>query len=351
MNTDRELEWTIDLQSLGERLRRDLDERTVRDAFSRLGGTVETSEQNGAIQVRWRPHTQARPPADVAVSWLETGDYGAAMIVLETLLVDAPEDEQVLYNLGMAHSDHMTEGRAAELLGRLVELRPEYTNARVALGVAQLRLGDDAAAAESLETAVRQDDENPWAHRNLAAVMVRQDKVAEALAHLRRATDLAPRDLAAWFGLTQVLERTDDLEGADETYQRVVELAGPDGVGEAAREARSRIAETTFRDRGGGAERMDAVMYCLAAMEKFDAMGEVRMGQVVTEITLLGRRGLDVNDPEQKYELRSLPGSYSGLQLVSLMYVGWKRLQPEEDVGFDLSKEYEAALSLHDRSA
>ena len=37
MNTDRELEWTIDLQSLGERLRRDLDERTVRDAFSMLG--------------------------------------------------------------------------------------------------------------------------------------------------------------------------------------------------------------------------------------------------------------------------------------------------------------------------
>ena len=72
------------------------------------------------------------------------------------------------------------------------------------------------------------------------------------------------------------------------------------------------------------------------------------MGLVVTEITLLGRQGLDINDPEQKYELRTLPGSYSGLQLVSMMYVGMKRLQPAADTGFDLSKEYQAALSLHE---
>lgn len=48
-----------------------------------------------------------------------------------------------------------------------------------------------------------------------------------------------------------------------------------------------------------------------------------------------------------KYRLASVPGSYSGLHLVCLMYVGFKMFAPEQDVGFDLSKEYGAAKALY----
>jgi hypothetical protein len=57
-------------------------------------------------------------------------------------------------------------------------------------------------------------------------------------------------------------------------------------------------------------------------------------------------RGFDTNDSSKKYSLRSLPGNYSGLQLVSMMYVGFKQIDPSMDVGFDLSKEYETAKQL-----
>ena len=59
-------------------------------------------------------------------------------------------------------------------------------------------------------------------------------------------------------------------------------------------------------------------------------------------------RGLAVNEPARKYALKSLPGrEFSGLQLVAMMYVGFKGLDGSTDVGFDLSKEYEQALAMH----
>lgn len=67
---------------------------------------------------------------------------------------------------------------------------------------------------------------------------------------------------------------------------------------------------------------------------------------VAFEVALLGAKGLDVNDPTQKYQLRSLPGTFSGLHLVSIMYVAFKLTDPKADVGFDLSAEYEEARSL-----
>ena len=53
-----------------------------------------------------------------------------------------------------------------------------------------------------------------------------------------------------------------------------------------------------------------------------------------------------MNNPDSRYTLRSVPGEFSGLHLMCLMYVGFKKLEPKLDIGFDLSHEYEAALKL-----
>lgn len=63
-------------------------------------------------------------------------------------------------------------------------------------------------------------------------------------------------------------------------------------------------------------------------------------------IAILGQNGLDINDPVQKYTLRSLPGTYSGLHLCSIMYAAFKQFEPHEDVGIDFSKEYDAAFEM-----
>ena len=49
---------------------------------------------------------------------------------------------------------------------------------------------------------------------------------------------------------------------------------------------------------------------------------------------------------EQKYTLNSLPGKFSGMHLVSIMYAGMKAIDPDMDAGVDLSAEYAAAMAM-----
>jgi len=52
------------------------------------------------------------------------------------------------------------------------------------------------------------------------------------------------------------------------------------------------------------------------------------------------------SDGKWKYELKALPGNFSGLHLICLMYVAFKSIAPEMDIGFDLATEYAAAKAL-----
>ena len=89
-------------------------------------------------------------------------------------------------------------------------------------------------------------------------------------------------------------------------------------------------------------------MYCLGALQKFAAMPRDEVQRVTFEIAMLGMTGLDVNNPTPKHRLRLLPGEFSGLHLVCIEYVGFQQIMPDAQIGFDLSKEYEAALKLYD---
>ncbi|HEX6383997.1 MAG TPA: hypothetical protein VF177_04945, partial [Anaerolineae bacterium] len=96
------------------------------------------------------------------------------------------------------------------------------------------------------------------------------------------------------------------------------------------------------------AKEMASVMYCLSALQRFENMSREEIQQVAGEIALLGAGGLDYASPDKKYTLNSLPGEqFSGLQLMCLMYVGFKDIDPTLDLGIDLSQAYEAALKMH----
>lgn len=62
---------------------------------------------------------------------------------------------------------------------------------------------------------------------------------------------------------------------------------------------------------------------------------------------MLGRGGFEVNDAQRKHHPNTLPGGFSGLHLVCLLYVGMHRLNPDAEIGFDLSAECRQAMSLH----
>lgn len=314
----------------------------------RLGGSVRQHLDGPRVVVEWTPDTKRQSGPAEAVEWLKAGQYHEAAVVLELLLSVDPDSEIVLYNLGMAHSDLGNLGRAEALLRKCLEVEPNHINARVALGVALLREGQSAEGAQILQDALAVDPGNSWAHRNLAVALQRQGNIDGAVDHLRSTVALNPRDELGWAGLGKALEQAGEMAEADEAYKRAIELAGFGDTAEMAQQGRSRIAHSTFRANAAEAERPDAVMYCLAALESLGSMGEAELREVVLEIATLGQQGLDVNNPDRTHRLRTLPGQFTGLQLVSYLYVGMQRVAPAADVGFDLAREYEAAQSLYE---
>ncbi len=120
-------------------------------------------------------------------------------------------------------------------------------------------------------------------------------------------------------------------------------------MAEKAKGALRQIAQTTFRNRAGLDVRLDAVVYCLSALERFAKMERQQVQAVAFEIGMLGQRGLNVNNPESKYQLRAISGTYSGLNLVCMMFVGFKQIAPDKDIGFDLAEEYAIANQMFEK--
>ncbi|MBI3782937.1 MAG: tetratricopeptide repeat protein [Deltaproteobacteria bacterium] len=315
--------------------------------FSRFGGwaTVQVHAQN--IEVSWTPDGQPPDPIEQIIGKLERRDYSGAITLLQLFLSDRPNDVNLLYNLGMALSDVGKVSEAAEHLQHAIDLAPDHINAHVALGVALQREGQSARAIEVLSAAVQQAPDNVWAQRNLGACLLAAGRTDDAEACLRKAILISPDDQQSWFGLAQALERSGKTADADAAYHKTIDVDEFSQIAEMARKALSKIAHSGFRDRLAGVERPDAVMYCLGAIERLEKLPVSEMQRITFEIARLGSNGLDVDDPAQKYHLKSLEGSFSGLHLVCLMYVGFKMFAPDQDIGFDLSKEYATAQALH----
>lgn len=282
---------------------------------------------------------------------LQAGDYVAGIRLLRLVLRVRPNDAGALQNLGMALSDQGQLDEAIVLLRRAAEINPSSANTQVALGVAYSRKGDTQQSFKALETAVQLDPENPYALRNLAGSLLKQgQELPRAERCFRQALVALPNDQLSWLGLGQVLETQERVDDADDAYRRALELNPHSELAESAKQGRSRIAERNMRKAAVGGLRMDAVMYCAGALEKIASMSDQEIQKIAVEIATVGMNGINPNDSKKRYRLKSLPGEFSGLQLLSYFYVTWKRFKPEMDIGFDLSKEYATALSMQKKS-
>ncbi|VVB63112.1 Uncharacterised protein [uncultured archaeon] len=106
-----------------------------------------------------------------------------------------------------------------------------------------------------------------------------------------------------------------------------------------------RLREIVAKDITAERPRIDAVFYLLDAMWLFwgESLEEIR--EITFEIGMLGQYGLDINDPKETHVLRALPGrTLSALQLVCIMYAGFKRIEPGMDIGVDLGEEWGMVL-------
>ena len=112
----------------------------------------------------------------------------------------------------------------------MTEPLPTGTAVLALLETADLQRADGqlAAAAASLERALRIEPQNPWTWYRLAAVRLDQNRLDQAEQLARRSESLAGTDkevrASAWRLIGQIRERRGDAGGARAAHQKAVEL-------------------------------------------------------------------------------------------------------------------------------
>jgi tetratricopeptide (TPR) repeat protein len=315
--------------------------------FKPMGGTTNIAVRDGNVAVSWLPASLAGREElfAYAMSLLHQGAYKQAEPILRALRKHG-EDENgmIALNLGMVLSDQQQLDEALVLLREAVEKSPTSADAWNSLGIAYQRKRELKPALDALRKSHELAPENPYTLRNLAALLL-ESSSAESLIYAKRAADLLPGDQRTLFGYAVALERNGDPGTASTILKRAINVAPFTQLAEACRAELTKLAHSGMRERGGEL-RMDVVHYLISAIETFGNLGKQKTGLITYEIAMLGRSGLDINDPTPKYTLKSLEGSFSALQLLAHMYAGVKQLSPGDDPGVDFSKEYEQALSM-----
>lgn len=290
---------------------------------------------------------QSVEPVRYVLGLLQNGFLEDALPLLEALygMLDDPE---IAYNYGVCLSEVSKVAECIAPLERCIQLDPNYTNAYVALGLAFAKLSRNDEAVDTLRKAIAQQPENVWANRNLAGVLARAGKLAEALPFFRRSVALSPNEPPLYMGLAQCLDELggEQRKEADMVYSELMKRFPDHPVAEAAKRARNRISNEQLHSPVGGSVRMDAVFYMQQAMDTFASRSRDEAGRIIMEIARLGESGLKINDPTVRYSLKTLPGDYSGLQLLSMMHVGIRMLDPKAETGSGLDREYELAKSV-----
>jgi len=283
---------------------------------------------------------------DNAVYLCEHGNFSEAQSILEELILDDPKNPIILYNLGMCYTELDKPEAAIKTLKQCIQYSPGFSNAFVALGVAFSKVENYAEAKQSIEKALEIDANNSYALRSMGAILAKENDSISALQYLRKACEINPNDAQTNYGLGLISLELDDVNSADKYFKKVIVLNNPGYIADLAKDRLREIAVKKVKSKGF---RIDAMYYCLNALQMYSDMLPEEVEKIAQEIAMKGSQGLDINNPEKKYSLSSLSGNFPGLQLVSYMYVGFKQIMPEQNIGIDLSAEYNMALKLFDK--
>jgi tetratricopeptide (TPR) repeat protein len=311
--------------------------------FSGHGGAAEVVVTADRVIIRWQKEAVATSLAEQGSAYIRQGEADKGIALLRVALERDPDDAGALLNLGMILGERGEFEESISLLERLITFFPDYPGAWVALGVARGRGGFWNDAILAFRQAVARDELDGLARKNLGAALSQTGKLEEGLSHLKAAVVLLTEDPEAWLNLAMNLEQAGEVREAEVAYSRVIALDPGGALSERAELGRNRITGEKLRANGVDVVRANAVVFCQEAIRLFDAMAPNDVKRITLEIAMIGSKGLSVQDPTTKYTLRSVPGAFSGLQLLCTEYVGFKIIDPTVDIGFDIAAEYEAA--------
>ena len=118
---------------------------------------------------------------------------------------------------------------------------------------------------------------------------------------------------------------TGDIEQAQKHFPAVLEMEAPED-----------LREMAARELKPGGRGRTAVISLLDALRLFRGKSLHEVQEITFEIGMLGQHAQDITTPQESHVLRALPGrTFLALELLCIMYAGFKLFEPGMDIGVD----------------
>lgn len=160
-------------------------------------------DQDAATQQQQLPKTYEQ-----AITLMRSGDYSAAIPVLQKFSEEHPELAGPYLNLGIAYRQAGEPQAALAALDKAVEINPAGAEAHLQRGILYREQGDFHAALTAYEQALKLRPDYALAHRNIGILYdLYLQQPAKALPHYKRYMQLADGDDKTVNGWIVDLER------------------------------------------------------------------------------------------------------------------------------------------------
>ncbi len=269
----------------------------------------------------------------LAAVYLEIGQYSNAVPLLRTLQKEAPNDPQVLYQLGLALLGQRRYAAASEALEQAAT-KLGSAEARYALGMSQLGLGQGDLGVASLEKAFAADPGNSTVGTTLATLYAQRGERQKAIQVAEAMLKRDPGDLTALNFVGAVKGAAGDRAGARAAYQQVL-AKDPEFRPAVLNLARLDVSEGRYDD---GRRRLEAM---LAKRPKdYSVMFELALLEQRAGRTTEAIRHLQKANDIQRGDPRP------GLALVDLLLAQRQAAQALE-IAKELVTRYRSNLAVH----
>jgi tetratricopeptide (TPR) repeat protein len=131
---------------------------------------------------------------------------------------------QALMPQALQHFQRGELEKAGALLRRVLDTQPRDFDALHMMGVIEAMEGKPQKAVELLTKALSVKKNNPFVHFNLARALIELDKHEDALAHHRKATELAPGHAVAWLNFGKSLFELERISESISAFDKALQI-------------------------------------------------------------------------------------------------------------------------------
>jgi tetratricopeptide (TPR) repeat protein len=164
------------------------------------------------------------PLLQSAISAHEAGQLELARPLYSDFLEKEPQHPTALQLFGLLHSQSGDYEAAIRLMQESLRLFPDQAEVANNLGNALSGAGRPKEAVDSYAQAIRLNPGYVDAFRNLGLCYLQLGIVEDARVCFERCVRLRPDDAAAWLGLGSACKRLNDLDRAISSFERALEL-------------------------------------------------------------------------------------------------------------------------------